>query len=80
MIEVFKTNIDDVDKANGILHEIERKFPHYHATFDLSDCDRILRVECKYEHIRASLLINLIHAFGFHAEVLQEEDFPVKDF
>lgn len=80
MIEVFKTNVKDAEHASFVLHQIEKNFPHYKATFDLDDCDKILRVECGVQHVRASLLINLIHGFGFHAEVLQEEDFPVKDF
>lgn len=45
MVEVFKTDVIKKNKANEILTELQREFPNLKINFDLSDCDRILRVE-----------------------------------
>jgi len=49
MVEVFKTNIDDSAIAQQIISEI-KAFPlNLDASFDLDDCDRILRVCGSFE-------------------------------
>ena len=73
MIEVFKTNVNQETHARMLVHQIGMILG-YEATFDLSDCDRILRVQGKEECVSAPSLINLLKDFGFHAEVLPEED------
>ena len=45
MGEIFKTNVDEVSKANRMLEMIQSKFQKYRINFDLADCDKILRVE-----------------------------------
>jgi LPS O-antigen subunit length determinant protein (WzzB/FepE family) len=45
MVEVFKTNVKQVDEAERIVKHLKVNFPTYKANFDLSDCDNILRVE-----------------------------------
>lgn len=45
MVEVFKTNVTPMSKAKMLIQSIEKHFPDYKTNFDLSDCDKILRVE-----------------------------------
>jgi hypothetical protein len=71
MIEVFKTDVETDHHARMLVHLIEQRLG-YHANFDLSDCDRILRVQCKDGCVHTSL-ISLLKEYGFYAEVLSEE-------
>lgn len=69
MVEVFKTNVENETHARMLVHQIERTLG-YNATFDLNDCDKILRVQCSEECVRVALLIKLMKDFGFNAEIL----------
>ena len=44
MVEVFKTNVQEVNDANRVLALLLKRFPTYQINFDLEDCDKILRV------------------------------------
>lgn len=57
MVEIFRTNVRGVSKANSIIEELFEQFPSYHFNFDLSDCDRILRVESRNGSIDAAAVI-----------------------
>jgi len=76
MIEVFKTNVRHRAIANMLIDRIHEACPHYKATFDLEDCDRILRVKSSAEEVDAQALIDILDAFGFEAEVLPMDDQP----
>lgn len=73
MIEVFKTNVVDQDDAIMLIDQINENFADYIASFDLEDCDKILRVKSTVAQVQSSLLINLLSTSGFHAEVLPDE-------
>ena len=45
MVEIFKTNVTQTDEAKRLIQRIEKHFPNYKTNFDLSDCDKILRVQ-----------------------------------
>lgn len=75
MVEVLKTNVRDRIQANMVLSEIHTAFDGYKANFDLQDCDRILRVECKSGKVQVALLIELLKEAGVEAEALPDEDF-----
>lgn len=78
MVEVFKTTVRHRDEADMLIGRIHAAFPHYSATFDLEDCDRILRVKSTEGPIHPSPLIALLRKFGFDAEVLPD-DMPVAE-
>jgi hypothetical protein len=80
MVEVFKTNVEDSSHADLLIEQIHKTYTHYTANFDLEDCDKILRVECKISEIQPSLLINLLNEFGYDAEILQDEIAPATRF
>lgn len=72
MIEVFKTNVQQRSQAKILIDQIHQLFTDYNANFDLDDCDKILRVQCKRGPVEPSILIELLHRFGFYAEVLPD--------
>jgi hypothetical protein len=76
MIEVFKTNVKDRDHANMLIAQLHKTFRQYVANFDLEDCDKILRVKCIQGCIQPASIIDLLKNFGFHAEVLPDENHP----
>jgi len=72
MVEVFKTTVTDAYYAKLLLRKIQSQFPDYLANFDLTDCDRILRIETK-GYCEISGIITIIKTFGYQAEVLVDE-------
>lgn len=72
-IEVFKTNVTTAEQAREILARIQHSFPDYVATFDLEDCDKILRIKTHSATIKAQALISLLKNTGAHAEILPDE-------
>lgn len=71
MIEVFKTDITNPQIADLICNQITYYFPGYRSNFDLSDCDRILRVQSNQAILTDELLAVLQH-LGCNAEVLPD--------
>ncbi|GAB3258764.1 hypothetical protein GCM10027347_22340 [Larkinella harenae] len=73
MVEVFVTNVTETRQANRIVEQIQLRLPYHTATFDLEDCDRILRVVATGTPVDPSRIIGLLQEFGFRAEVLPDE-------
>jgi hypothetical protein len=72
MVEVFKTNVTVPCHAQKLLDQIHATFADYRATFDLEDCDNILRVECRNGFVPPACLIKLLREAGFDAQVLPD--------
>lgn len=72
MIEVFKTDVKDPEDANKLLFEIDTNFSGCVANFDLTDCDRILRINYP-PTINPAVFIELLEGLGYQAEVLPDE-------
>ena len=68
MVEIFKTNVNEVLQAEKIISLLNDHFPAFMINFDLHDCDKILRV--KGESIPVDEIVNLVSANGFHCSVL----------
>jgi hypothetical protein len=45
MVEVFKTNVQKKIQSKMLLCILSETFPSFKINFDLSDCDKVLRVE-----------------------------------
>ncbi|UPK68217.1 hypothetical protein [Chitinophaga filiformis] len=73
MVEVFKTNVNKREHAYMLLTQMHRIRAEYKANFDLEDCDRILRVECRSGAVNPSVVINLLKRYGFEVDVLADE-------
>ncbi|MBS7233555.1 hypothetical protein KHA90_21310 [Flavobacterium psychroterrae] len=68
MIEIFKTNVQEIEQSNMIVAKLLEHFPNSKINFDLEDCDKILRIHSL--SISNSVIIELLNAHGFHCEVL----------
>ena len=68
MVEVFKTNIQRKTQSKMLLGVLYEAFPSFQINFDLTDCDRILRVEG--DNIDLLRIIILVREYGFICEVL----------
>ncbi len=68
MVEVFKTNVQKKTQSKILLCVLSEVFPSFKVNFDLSDCDKVLRVEG--DNIEASRIMMLIKDAGFKCELL----------
>jgi hypothetical protein len=69
MVEIFRTNIDDKTTAGIVTEDLNRLFPGSKITFDLDDCDKILRIES--ERIVPEEIASILFGRGFVCEVLE---------
>lgn len=68
-VEVYKTNVDDISTANKILDEIRQSLPKSDPSFDMDDCDKVLRVE-NNSGIDTVSIVKIVHKYGFKMETL----------
>lgn len=68
MVEVFKTNLQNIDESVMMIQKLLDHFPESRINFDLEDCDKILRVEglC----ISGEKIVSLLNTNGYRCEVL----------
>jgi hypothetical protein len=75
VVEVFKTNVEDIHHARLLVAAIQKAHKNYIASFDLGDCDKILRIECNSALVQPSSVIAVLNDFGFTAAVLQNDQY-----
>jgi len=68
MVEVFRTNVEKKTHSKMLLGILAEAFPSLKINFDLSDCDKVLRVEG--EDMEAPRIMVLVKEHGFDCEVL----------
>ncbi|KRD09084.1 hypothetical protein ASE21_14640 [Flavobacterium sp. Root901] len=68
MIEVFKTNVQEVEQSILIVGKLLEHFPNSAINFDLEDCDKILRINASA--ISNHKVIELLNLHGFDCEAL----------
>ena len=68
MVEVFKTNVQKKAQGKMLLCILSKAFPSFKINFDLSDCDKVLRV--KGDNIEVLRIMILINEYGFKCEIL----------
>ncbi|MCD9575057.1 hypothetical protein [Flavobacterium soyae] len=68
MIEVFKTNVQEVEQSIMIVGKLLEHFPNSAINFDLEDCDKILRINASA--ISNHKIIEVLNLHGFYCEVL----------
>ncbi|HTF80600.1 MAG TPA: hypothetical protein VL947_02705 [Cytophagales bacterium] len=71
MVEVFKTNVTKSSQAQILTTLIQKNFEGYKATFDLEDCDKIMRILCT-GHVSPAAVITFMEDMGFKAAVLPD--------
>ncbi len=68
MIEVFKTNVEEVSDANKIVIMLLQHIPDSMINFDLEDCDKVLRIEGK--NFIPQKVMTIVKKTGFMCDVL----------
>jgi len=67
-VEVFRTNVQSPDLARHLAEQLNIRIGATKVTFDLEDCDRILRVEGSGFSVHE--VIMFLHERGHHIELL----------
>jgi hypothetical protein len=70
MVEVFKTNIQKKSQSKMLLCMLSERFPSFRINFDLSDRDKVLRVEG--DDMDGLQIMMLVKQNGFQCEVLDQ--------
>lgn len=68
MVEVFKTNVQKKAQSKMLLCVLSEAFPSLKINLDLSDCDKVLRVEG--DNMEAARIMVLVKENGFKCEEL----------
>jgi hypothetical protein len=68
MVEAFKTNVRKKAQSKMLLYAMAELFPSFEINFDLTDRDKVLRVEG--ENIEALRIMILVKEYGFKCELL----------
>lgn len=68
MIEVFKTNVQEVAQSKLIIGKLLEHFPNSLINFDLEDCDKILRIHGS--SISNTKIIAILNSHGYWCEAL----------
>ena len=71
-IEVFRTTVTRPADAARLLRQLAARWPGHRITFDLQDCDRVLRVEsfsCPVDNAHVS---EVIRQLGHRCEPLPD--------
>lgn len=63
--EVFRTNVSKRRTAAALLRCLRSQFPTWRITFDLADCDRVLRVVSPNGPLDAPAVATVLRARGF---------------
>ena len=69
MIEIFKTNVKNAGQAETLLALLKQHLPSTEISFDLEDCDSILRV--KGEKFCPLNIIQIMANRDFECQVLE---------
>ena len=68
MVEIFKTNMQHSELAEQLASILRSRLAFSKITFDLEDCDKILRVEAN--QICVETVIEILSTHGLQCEVL----------
>lgn len=67
-IEVFGTNVGSAREAGYVKDVLYRCFPQSRITFDLQDCDKVLRLEGI--DLAPAKIQSLVESLGFYCQPL----------
>ena len=70
MIEIFKTDIQDLAEASLVGLLLKSSYNIKKISFDLQDCDRILKVESA--QINASQIVDKLMGLGIQCAILPD--------
>lgn len=67
-VEVFTTNVEDNNEAAALAALLLQRYPSSKVSFDLDDCDRILRVQGK---AHPKDVVQFMNDCGYECKVLE---------
>lgn len=67
-VEVFRTNVCNVHSANKVLQVLSQALPTCEISFDLEDCDNVMRIAGK--EIKVDEILDRMSQLGYHCEIL----------
>lgn len=71
MVEVFKTNVKSEQSAQRVISKLSKTHPEAKISFDLEDCDNILRVAFHSKKADIKRLKEIVASLGFSIQVLK---------
>jgi hypothetical protein len=73
MVEIFVTNVAKKKDSVFLRNELLRIFPDSEISFDLEDCDRILRIKTlSLLPVACGEVISCLNAHGFECNLLTD--------
>ncbi len=70
MIEIFATNVAKAEDSLRLKNDLLQQFPGSKISFDLEDCDRILRIESfNAASIVTDQVISCLQQNGFECKI-----------
>lgn len=69
MIYIFKTTVKNKAQIRRLKSDLDSILPNSKWNFDLEDCDKILRIDCKDNCCQR--IIALLHSFNFECVELE---------
>ena len=70
--EVFQTNVTSRRTAAALLRCLRAQFPAWRITFDLDDCDRVLRVTSLAGPLDAPAVATMLQTRGYRCVPLPD--------
>lgn len=71
-IEIYRTTVTSRPAAEALLGQLRRLFPGWYISFDLEDCDRVLRVASTGNPIPTDFIAGLLRQSGYLCEPLPD--------
>jgi len=69
MIKIFKTSIKKPSEAREVMQILSVRFPQSKVSFDLEDCDKILRIE--NDRLQTKTVVRLLKSRKHFCEELE---------
>lgn len=69
MVEVFKTDVTDKNESWSIGFVLSKEFSGSKINFDLSDCDKVLRIESP-QQINVDKVLSIVKGLGYRCQVM----------
>lgn len=69
-IAVYKTSVESKTEAKAIAEIISREIPSSKISFDLDDCDNVLRIESMNGKINENIIKNIFKQKKYRLETL----------
>lgn len=70
-VRIFRTNVFQDQDASQLASSLHGAYPHYKVNFDLTDEERILRVETQQLPVEINAIVNYMMTLGYQCEHIE---------